>query len=68
MIPTFAVDVTSLEANKPKGDGSEKENKLEFSMVMISEAMETSELLPLTAILRTFNYFIQKSIADNVQS
>lgn len=68
MIPTFAVDVTGLQENEPTGDGSEKEKKSEFKMTMISEAMETSELLPLTAILRTFNYFIQKSITSNVQS
>jgi 8-oxo-dGTP pyrophosphatase MutT (NUDIX family) len=68
MIPTFAVDVTGLQKSEPAGDGSEKESLSEFVEVPTTDVMITSELLPLAAFLKLFNYFIQKSIASNVQS
>lgn len=66
IIPTFAVDVTGIARKEAEGDGSIKEDKSEFMMIPVTEAMTTDEALPLATFLRLFNYFYAKTVA-NVQ-
>jgi 8-oxo-dGTP pyrophosphatase MutT (NUDIX family) len=68
MVPTFAVDVTSLTLGEPEGDGSKKEELSSFHLLPVTDAMSTDELLPLAAFLRLFNFFYTKTLGTDVQS
>jgi hypothetical protein len=61
-VPTFGVDVSGIEPGKPQTDGSKKEELSKLEMISSSDIMITEEMLPLSAFLRLFNYFYQKSI------
>lgn len=63
-IPTFAVDVTGIKAGEPKTDGTKKEKLSSLEMIASNNIMITEEMLPLSAFLRLFNYFYQKTIGN----
>lgn len=57
----FGVNVTDLEINEPKGDGSEQEKKSKFELTAINDAILTDEAIFLAAYLRLFDFFYQQS-------
>jgi 8-oxo-dGTP pyrophosphatase MutT (NUDIX family) len=63
-VPTFAVDVTGIEAGEPQTDGTKKEELSKLEMIPSNNIMITEEMLPLSAFLRLFNYFYQKTIGN----
>jgi len=63
-VPTFAVDVTGLMQKPPITDGSEKEAKSTLEFLPVNQIMVTEETLPLSAFLRLFNYYYQKSLGN----
>lgn len=60
-VPTFAVDVSGLEASEPETDGSKKEALSKLEMMESNQIMITEETLALSAFLRLFNYFYLKT-------
>lgn len=63
-VPTFAVDVTGIEPKEPQTDGTKKEELSKLEMIPSNNIMITEEMLPLSAFLRLFNYFYQKTIGN----
>jgi len=63
-VPTFAVDVTGVEPQEPQTDGTKKEELSKLEMIPSNNIMITEEMLPLSAFLRLFNYFYQKTIGN----
>jgi 8-oxo-dGTP pyrophosphatase MutT (NUDIX family) len=63
-VPTFAVDVTGVEPKEPQTDGTKKEELSKLEMIPSNNIMITEEMLPLSAFLRLFNYFYQKTIGN----
>jgi len=62
MCHTFAVDVTDLEIGEAVGDGSDAEEKSEFSLMDSGNAITiTNESLVLASFLRLFDFFYQKN-------
>ncbi len=63
-IPTFAVDVTDLSQSPLVTDGSVKELNSVLEFLPVNQIMITEETLPLSAFLRLFNYYYQKSLGN----
>lgn len=54
--PCFAVDITGLEKQEKEGDGTESEEKSEFLLVTVKEALNTSDALIPALFLKIFRY------------
>lgn len=63
-VPTFAVDVTGMNKEEPTTDGSKKEKLSTLEMVPSNQILITEETLALSAFLRLFNYFYQKTTGN----
>lgn len=64
--PCFAVDITGLEAEEKKGDGTESERKSEFKVVTVKEALDTTDCYIPTLFLKMFKYIF--NVNDFVQN
>lgn len=62
--PCFAVDVTGLERNIPEGDGSEQENKSEFMMVSVSQALGSTDALIPALFIKVFKFIYGFDIGE----
>jgi len=54
--PCFAVDITELEPAEKTGDGTEQENKSEFKVVTVKEALDTTDCFIPTLFMKMFKY------------
>jgi 8-oxo-dGTP pyrophosphatase MutT (NUDIX family) len=57
----FAADVTNIEIEEAKGDGSYQENNSKFKLTPINDAILTDEAIFLASYLRLFDFFYQKN-------
>lgn len=54
--PCFACDITGLTPEKAEGDGSEEENKSEFKLIPVREALNTEDVYVPSVFMKIFNY------------
>jgi len=65
MVPVFAVDVTGIEQQEAKGDGSDKEQLSRLHMIPVSTGITSDEGIVLASFLRLFNYMYGKATGNN---
>jgi 8-oxo-dGTP pyrophosphatase MutT (NUDIX family) len=61
-IQCFAVDVTGLKRNTPKGDGSLKESKSEFNFLPVSVALDVLDAHIPAIFMRMFKFVFNKEL------
>lgn len=55
-LPCFAVDVTGIQKAEKEGDGTKAEEKSEFSMMLVKEALNTTDAFIPTLFMKIFKY------------
>lgn len=66
--PCFAVDVTGIEKEKPKTDGSMKEIQAEFSFIPANDVVNVKDIFIPGLFLKLFKYVLGIDIQDKTDS
>ena len=66
--PCFAVDVTGIEKEKPKTDGSMKEMQAEFSFIPANDVVNVKDIFIPGLFLKLFKYVLGIDIQDKTDS
>ena len=67
-LPCFAVDVTDIEIGEAEGDGTESEEKSEFTMMSVKEALDTDDCFIPTVFMKIFKYIFGFDLDVNTSS